>query len=131
MKKKCFKLVYISVILIFCQSINLYSQDEKLISSKKLLKDFDQLEKIIEAHPDPYTHISEKDFKAKFENVKSTLIHPHTKLEFCKKVALIVALIKDGHSSVSLQEFWFTSKRKKVAVFPMKYILLMIMNYMY
>ncbi|MFT5165390.1 MAG: C-terminal processing protease CtpA/Prc [Saprospiraceae bacterium] len=110
--------IIMCIVLIFCQSTNLSAQNEKQISPKDLLKDFNNLEELFEAHPDPYTHISEKDFKTKFENVKSTLDHPHSRLEFYKKVAAIIALLKDGHSSVRFPENWFRTLRKKRGAFP-------------
>ncbi len=114
------KFLLLCFVLFFCQNTYLYAQDEKLISSKKLVKDFEYLEELIEAHPDPYTHISKKEFKTKVDSVKATLDHPHSVLEFYKKTAFIVALIRDGHSSVRFPYSWLETQRKKIGAFPYK-----------
>ncbi len=81
-------------------------------------KDFKSLVEIIDAHPDPYAHTPEKAFKAKMDSVRSTCDKPLTELEFYKKVAFVVAMIKDGHSSANFSEFWLKKKRKEFGVFP-------------
>ena len=91
---------------------------QKVLSQKKLMKDYGYVEKLITAHPDPFTHISEAVFKAKVDSIRSTLTTEHTVLEFYKKVAATVALIKDGHSSVSMPKDWLKDQRKKHGVFP-------------
>ncbi len=82
------------------------------------MKDFEQFEELIEAHPDPYTHISEKEFKARLEAAKASLDQPHTLLEFYRKLASTLALIKDGHSSVYLPRFWMQGQRKDRGALP-------------
>ncbi|MFK7903816.1 MAG: hypothetical protein AB8B69_01765, partial [Chitinophagales bacterium] len=114
------KFLLICLVLINCQNTHLYSQEDKLISSKKLIKDFDYLKEIVDAHPDPYTHISEKDFNAKFDSLKATLDKPHSVLEFYKKAAFLIALIRDGHSSVRFPYSWLETQRKKIGAFPYK-----------
>lgn len=55
-----------STILIFLAAFLvaaiLPAQSDKLYPVKKLQKDFDQLASMVEAHPVPYRHITEKDF---------------------------------------------------------------------
>lgn len=97
---------------------NAFGQDEKLIPSKKLLKDFKEFVGFLDAHPDPYTHIAEADFKLKLKEVEDSLNEPHSDLDFYKKVSSLVALIKDGHSSVYLPRFWMESRRKEFGCFP-------------
>jgi C-terminal processing protease CtpA/Prc len=105
--------------LLFFPLINLCAQQpEEEISSKQLLKDFKQLEKLIEAHPDPYQHISEEEFNKKLEAVKTSLDQPHTTTAFYKKAASIVALLKDGHSRMGLPENWLSDQRKLNGAFP-------------
>ncbi len=81
---------------------NVLMSQEEIISPKKLQKDLVSLEKIIEAHPDPYTHISKEDLETRIETIRSSLDEPHTVLEFYRIAASIVALIGDGHSGVYL-----------------------------
>ena len=109
---------FLIFIFLLCQSSNALCQDEKLISPKHLLKDLEELEEIIDAHPDPYTHISEADFKSKLDDTKASVNRPYNILEFYKKVASIVAQIKDGHSSVRLPRLWMQNQRKRRGAFP-------------
>ncbi|HRK54633.1 MAG TPA: S41 family peptidase [Cyclobacteriaceae bacterium] len=118
MNKKRAQFIGVCVVLMFCFYSNLFSQDDKRLGTHAMIRDFDHIEKIIDAHPDPYTHLSEQDFKAKFEEVKSTLNEPHNTLDYYKKVATIVALLKDGHSSVHLPRFWMRTLRTKNGAFP-------------
>jgi len=110
-----------SCIVILCYQCSIVcSQNESEIKPKQLVKDFDSFLSIIDAHPDPYTHISQEDFTAKVEEVRSSLNRPHTVLEFYKKIATVIALMKDGHSSIGFPKNWFEKKRKKNGVFPYK-----------
>ncbi len=110
--------------LLFCVSILFLlpfftiAQDDEAIPSKKLLKDFDTLKEMIGAHPDPYTHISESDFNKTIAAIESSLNEPHTVLEFYKKTASLVALIKDGHSQVVLPKDWLLEQREAFGLFP-------------
>ena len=110
--------IILCLAIVFVQSLNIYAQEEKLINSKKLIKDFEYLKNIIGAHPDPYTHISEQDFNAQYEAIKLTLNQPLSQLDFYKKAASLTALIKDGHSRAILPEYWLSKQRKEKGVFP-------------
>ncbi len=110
--------VYLLILFIFLGWNTAEGQDEKLISIKKINKDFDMLKAIISAHPDPFTHIPEEEFNQQYNDIKSSLDHEHDMLEFYKKASSLVALIKDGHSSVHLPEHWFKNHVKKVGLFP-------------
>lgn len=118
MLKKIALQIFISMIFIFACNIHAFGQEEKLIESKKLLKDFEQFEEFLSAHPDPYTHISKKLFEKNLKQVKSSLNEPHTPIEFYKKLASTVALIRDGHSSMYLPAYWMENNRKKFGCFP-------------
>lgn len=104
------------LLVFYTSSIN--GQDEKVLVSKKLQKDFKEFQAFFHAHPDPYTHTPKEVFDAKFKEVEASLSKDQTPLEFYKKVASIVALIKDGHSSVYMPRFWLENKRKKYGCFP-------------
>ncbi|MBT8218900.1 MAG: hypothetical protein KJP00_03705 [Bacteroidia bacterium] len=99
-------------------SSNAYGQNEKLIHSKKLQKDFKEFTAFLEAHPDPYTHISESEFTLKLKEVEASLDKPHSTLGFYKKISSLVALIRDGHSSVYFPKFWMENKKKELGCFP-------------
>ncbi len=97
-----------------------FAQLFKELSQHDLEIDFEVLLKSVEAHPDPYTHISEEEFLKKAEEIKATFDQPHTKLDFYREAASMIALIKDGHSSVRLPEMWVNTARKEVGGFPLK-----------
>ena len=101
-------------------SADLYGQDEKLLNTKQLTKDFNQLLEILEAHPDPYTHISEDDFNQKAEEIRNSFDKPHSLVEFYKKTSSLVATIKDGHSSMYMPNQWFQRIQKKRGALPFK-----------
>lgn len=94
------------------------AQDDKTFSTNALLKDIDQFESFLSAHPDLYTHNSEMEFEKAFEDLRLNVEEPLTALEFYRKVAPIVAMIKDGHSSTYLPKKWLENKRKEHGAFP-------------
>ena len=108
----------LTVLFILCQVFSSIAQDEKLFSPKKLTADYKRFEKFLEAHPDPYTHIKEEDFKEKLSELKKSLDRPHTFREFYKKLSAMVALIKDGHSIVHFPRHWWEKKLKHNGCFP-------------
>ena len=113
------KLVVERIIFLFILfSFNLNAQSDKVLSVKHMHKDFDEILLALEAHPDPFTHIPEEEFMAKFEEVKSSIAEPLRTLDFYKKVATMIALVKDGHTSTYLPRFWMQKKRKELGVFP-------------
>ena len=116
-KHATFTLLYVALLSCWINPLNAQEENE-LLSSKKLLKDFESVTGIIEAHPEPFSYTSEAEFTAAIAKVKSSLSEPHTILEFYKKAASIIALLKDGHSSVYLPEKWMLSKRKAEGAFP-------------
>ncbi len=114
-----YKILFSSILLlifIFIQN-PAFAQNDKLISIKKQQKDLKRLKLLIEAHPDPYTQIPEKEFKKKWKAIESSLNQPLTQLEFFKKIASIVALIGDGHSSAYLPRNWLKKQRKALGAF--------------
>lgn len=108
------------VILMLTQSFALNAQESKKLSVKKLKKDFAEFEFQLEAHPDPYTHISEVNFKTALEKVRSELNKPLTTLDYFKKLASLMALLNDGHSSMHLPDNWMSGQRKKNGAFPLE-----------
>lgn len=96
----------------------LQGQDFKSIEPKKMQKDLTELLRIIEAHPDPFTHISEEAFMQRYEETRASCNTTHSIPEFYRKVAGLVALIRDGHTSVHMPEDWLLDLRKKYGGFP-------------
>ncbi len=111
----------ILIFLCFSLSINLHAQTERLLSVKQMKKDFDEMLEVVEAHPDPFTHISEKEFMKKFNENKNSLNQPLSTLDYYKKVASMIALIRDGHSSVRMPMGWMEKQRKENGVFPLTF----------
>ena len=101
----------------------LNAQSDKLLSVKHMHKDLDELLFAIDAHPDPYTKVSEQGFTAKYEEIKNSITEPLNTMEFYKKAASLVALIKDGHSALFLPRGWLDKKRKEHGVFPFEVFL--------
>lgn len=89
-----------------------------MLSVKQMLKDLDQLQVSLEAHPDPFVRISQADFQAHLADTRAQLTEPLELLDFYKKMASIVALLKDGHSTVRLPEHWMDNQRKENGAFP-------------
>lgn len=121
MKTNCLAAVVVCLLYALLCTIPAHAQSEKQLNPNKLLNDFDKLLTIIDAHPDPYTHVSEGDFMAHAAAVRASLDQPHSTLEFYRKVSSLVALIKDGHSSVRLPSNWLSSQRKEQGAFPYKF----------
>jgi len=107
--------------LIFIVGINLNAQSEKLLSVKHMQKDFDEILAVVEAHPDPFTHITEEEFMKKFNENKNSLIQPLSTMDYYKKVVSMVALIRDGHSSVGMPIGWMEKQRKEYGVLPLSF----------
>lgn len=110
-----FKFVLFS--LAFCLPFFATAQNAEL-TPKKMKKDLKALKKIIEAHPDPYTHISQEAFNKYFDDLEFSINESLTTIEFYNKVASIVALIRDGHSQVRLPQYWLKKQRKEHGAFP-------------
>lgn len=112
-----FVLHLLSLFLILCSS-SVLAQDADLIEPKKLLKDFDVVLEMISAHPDPYTHIPEAVFNRKVDSIKASINQPLTALDFYKKTAFVIALLRDGHSAASLPTSWRIEMAETFGCFP-------------
>jgi hypothetical protein len=78
---------------------------ERGIPPKFLKEDVDfLLRSIEEIHPNPYAYTPKEDiYKMKMDIIKQ-IDHPMTRFEFYKKIAPLVASLKDGHTSVKLSK---------------------------
>ena len=89
-----------------------------MIKSKHLIKDFEVFLDFLEAHPDPFAKVNEAEIKLAIDEVKATLSEELSTVDYYKKLSSIVALIKDGHSSVYMPEGWLQDERKERGSFP-------------
>lgn len=93
---------------------------QKTIKPKKLKKDLKELIKVVEGHPDPYRIIPEESFNQVVAHIEEQIENPMTVEEFYKLTSSLIALIKDGHSSLRMPRNWLKNKRKEHGVFPYK-----------
>lgn len=90
----------------------------EMLSPKEMKKDLKTLLETLEAHPDPYAKISEKDFQEIVKNVEQNIFEEMDEIDYYKNISKIVAAIGDGHSNVKMRRYWLKKARKKNGVFP-------------
>lgn len=108
----------LKTILFVFLTLHVSAQDFKKMSPKKMSKDLDQLMDFLEAHPDPFSNVSEEEFNSKLEQVKTSISDSLTLLEFYVQLSSLLAVINDGHTNMSMPKDWLEYKRKKHGVFP-------------
>ncbi len=113
----------IHIVFFFLFSIGLTAQSDKLLSIKQMKKDMAEMLAVVEAHPDPFTHIPEQEFMDAYNSEVASITQEVNTLDYYKKVARIVALIRDGHSSVRMPAGWIAKKRRQHGVFPLSFYL--------
>ena len=95
----------------------------KLFASNMLLADFDYLIQTLEdTHPNLYAYIPKEEFKKKTQALRETITQPMTKTEFYKKVSLVIALPKQGHTMVFWDGGWGDYKKTDGLLFPFKVV---------
>ncbi len=110
----------IIVLLCFLLTFQISAQKQKILEPKQLKKDFQYLISLIEAHPAPYRHLSEKEMHKLIDETRSELNQPMDVLQFFKLTSPIIGAIRDGHTSVGLPQGWLTKHLKAFGVFPYK-----------
>jgi len=90
----------------------------RMLSPKKMKKDLKMLLELVEAHPDPYTKISEEAFNDLVAGVEENINVEMDLLEFYKIVSPIITSIQDGHTSLRMPRYWLQNKQKKHGAFP-------------
>lgn len=116
LRKSTFLALVLCLVSGFLLPTSLVSQ--KTIKPKKLKKDLKELVKVIEGHPDPYRVIPEESMNMVIAHIEKQIENPMTVEEFYKLTSSLVALIKDGHSSLRMPRNWLKNKRKEHGVFP-------------
>jgi len=110
-----------TLLIILISPVLLFSQDlSSTLSKKKALRDYETFMDLIDAHPDPFRHITEEDFYKRVDKNKSEITDGINTLEFYKLLSEVMALIKDGHSSISLPRNYLKNVRKESGAFPYK-----------
>jgi len=78
----------------------------RLIAPEILRLDADQLVKrVIEVHPEPFAIVSEQLFREKAQLIKQSIRFPLSSSEFYLRVAPLVAMLGDIHSSLELPKY--------------------------
>ena len=78
----------------------------RLIAPEILHLDVDQLvNRVMEVHPEPFAIVSEKAFKAKAQRVKQSIHFPLSRTEFYLRIAPLVVMLGDIHSSLELPKY--------------------------
>jgi len=94
------------------------AQSNRLISSKKLKKDFKEIKNMIEAHPAPYRHITEERLTALIDSTEQLLNKEMDMIDFFKLMSPIYTKLKDGHSGIYIPYDWIEKHKKENGVFP-------------
>lgn len=121
MKKKVqysMKKIYLLIFITFftsCISVKKYNQELLTpISEEKLIEDVDFTYKSLQKnHPDLYGYISKEKLDYKFDSLKTTLIKPLTPSEFYKKLAPVIAEVRQGHLNLIIPFKRLTKKEIK------------------
>lgn len=113
--KKFLLLFVLFVFLISCKSVEKHNLlITKLHPVEDLHEDIDKLYKQLnDNHPKLYQYISKVDLDFKFDSLKKTINNPITSRQLYKKLAPVVANIKQGHVAVGSVNKWFTKKERK------------------
>lgn len=114
MKKLLFFLLTI-VYTTSCISVKKYNERlEKPVEAEKLKSDVDfAYRKLQQLHPNLYWYISKKDLDYKFDSLKTTITTPLKPAEFYRKLAPVIADIKEGHLRLVPPEKRMTRKELK------------------
>lgn len=108
------------IISLFFFTQTSFSQYNPIIPTKKLKKEFKTIVSMLEAHPSPYRHISEKKLSQLIDSTNQLINQPMDKIAFYKLVSPIYSAIKDGHTSIGFDYQWKKKYRKNNGVFPYK-----------
>ena len=111
---------YFLCLLIFllssCASIEKYNQQiSKLHTPQELHEDIDlAYKKLKTLHPDLYWFISKDSLDQQFSILKNSIQQPLSSIDFYKKLAPVIASIKQGHTIVSTPLRKQTKSEKKL-----------------
>ena len=113
--KKLFLLFVLLIALFSCKSVERHNnQITKLHTVAELHQDVDKLyQQLKRHHPKLYQYTSKEVLDFKFDSLKKTINTPIDSRSFYKKMAPVVAYVKQGHVSVGSVSKQFTKKERK------------------
>lgn len=113
--KKLLGLLFVFMMLASCRSIKTYNkQITSLHSVEGLYYDIDKVyTQLKRHHPKLYQYISKADLDFKFDSLKKSIKSPITSRQFYKKLAPVVASVKQGHIALSSVGKRLTKKERK------------------
>ena len=108
--------VLLFAIFISCKSIERHNhQITKLHAVSDLHRDIDKLYgQLKRHHPKLYQYTPKKVLDFKFDSLKKSINTPIDSRTFYKKLAPVVAEVKQGHVAVGSVSKWFTRKERKL-----------------
>ncbi len=108
--------VLLFLLLISCKSVKKHNQHiTKLHAVKDLHEDVDKLYgQLKRHHPKLYQYTSKEVLDFKFDSLKKSINTPIDSRTFYKKLAPVVAEVKQGHVAVGSVSKWFTRKERKL-----------------
>jgi hypothetical protein len=103
------------ILLTSCGSIKKYNQEiTSLHAVEDLHSDIDKVyQQLQKHHPKLYQYISKVVLDTKFDSLKATIITPINSRDFYKKLAPIIANVKQGHVSLGTPSKRYTKKERK------------------
>lgn len=115
-KRASHLLAFLAILLISTSAIN----SQKTISKKQAIKDLNRIVDVVEAHPKPFRHITEEDWKKQVNKIKKQLPSELSILDEYRLLAPLMGAIRDGHSGLYLPENFMKEHSKEHGVLPFK-----------
>ncbi|RVT76464.1 peptidase S41 [Flavobacterium sufflavum] len=113
-------LLFLFIVFFFAQCSTVKKDNahlQQLIGVNQLKEDIDFTHKKFQKlHPKLDYYISKESLDYQFDSLKTTIDKPLTPLEFYKKISIVVASIRQGHSYVLTPEKQFSKKETKALI---------------
>lgn len=99
-----------------CQSVERYNQHFSTpILAKQLQQDVDfTYQKLQKHHPSLYEFIPKQQLDFKFDSVKQSITQPLTPIQFYKKLAPVVAEVRQGHLRLRMPNKKLTQQQREI-----------------
>lgn len=114
--KKLLPIFAVSLFIASCGSVKTYNEQiTSMHSIEDLRNDVDKLYRQLKKHhPKLYQYTPKNVLDFKFDSLKTSIKHPMDSRAFYKKLAPVVANVRQGHVSVGSANKRFTRKERKV-----------------